>query len=223
MDDPALDERAHHEALRGLARLNRLSMSDRIVFRGIRELGPSPDAGAWSVLDVATGSGDVPVSLGRRAERAGVRLSIRACDASARAVEAARARAQRADAPVDFFVADALDTEPLPHADIVTCSLFLHHLENADAARLLRRMAASARRLLLVSDLRRCRRGMALARLVPRLVTRSPVVHADAVRSVKAAFTMEELGRLARDAGLEGASITPRFPARMLLAWRPDP
>jgi hypothetical protein len=49
------------------------------------------------------------------------------------------------------------------------------------------------------------------------------VVHVDAVRSVEAAFTIGELESLAADTGMEGATVVRRFPARMLLAWRPSP
>lgn len=218
MDDPALDGAEHRAALRALARINRLSGADRILFPPIRALAAN---NPLSVLDVATGSGDVPIALHRRAKRAGIELTIRACDVSARAIEAARARAKRAGAPVEFFVADALGSDPLPEADVVTSSLFVHHLTDTDAPRLLLRMAAAARRLVLINDLRRCARGLALARLVPRLLTTSRVVHVDAVLSVEAAFTIDELRTLARDTGMEAATVVPRFPARMLLAWRP--
>lgn len=217
MDDPALDRDEHHAALRGLARINRLSGADGILLPPIRALGAK---GSLSVLDLATGSGDVPIALHRRAGREGLKLSIRACDVSPRAVEAARGRAHRAGAPIDFFVADALGDGSLPEADVVTSSLFLHHLDDADAARLLTRMQAAARRLVLINDLRRCARGLALAWLVPRLLTTSRVVHVDAVRSVEAGFTIDELRTLARNTGLEGAVVAPRFPARMLLTWR---
>jgi len=46
------------------------------------------------------------------------------------------------------------------------------------------------------------------------------VVHVDAVKSVRAAFTMTELGEMAARAGLAGATIARRWPARMLLSWQ---
>ena len=57
MDDPALDLARHGQALRGLARLNRVSGADRIPWHAIRAWARGSD-GPFTVLDVATGSGE---------------------------------------------------------------------------------------------------------------------------------------------------------------------
>jgi hypothetical protein len=106
-------------------------------------------------------------------------------------------------------------------ADIVTCSLFLHHLDPPDVVRTLSRCASAAGRRLLVHDLVRTRTGLALVYVIPRVVTTSPVVHTDAVLSVRAAYTRDELADLARSAGLQGFELRPSFPQRMLLSWSP--
>ncbi len=219
MDDPDLDAESHRAALRGLARLNRCSAAARTLLPEIRRVAAN---GPATLLDVATGHADLPVALARRARHAGLDLSIRACDVSPRAVEWARARAECAELAIEILQADAL-RDPLPEADVVTCSLFLHHLSEDDASRLLRRLAGAARRLLLVGDLRRSRWSTLLCGTFPRLLTTSRVVHVDAVRSARAAFTVAELRDLAARAGLEGARVVPRFPGRMLLSWSPRP
>jgi hypothetical protein len=86
--------------------------------------------------------------------------------------------------------------------------------------KMLARMKAAARRMVLVSDLRRSLFGLALAFGAGHLLTRSAVVHNDAGQSVRAAFTMRELAAVAGSAGLTGATIEPRWPARMLLHWQ---
>jgi hypothetical protein len=121
---------------------------------------------------------------------------------------------------VRFFVLDAL-ADPLPSDyDVVTCSLFLHHLDDAEAIELLRRMAAAARRLVLVNDLVRSRTGLTLAYVATRLLTLSPVVHVDGPLSVRAAYTPPEALELARQAGMQGATIQRKWPFRFLLGWR---
>jgi len=62
-----------------------------------------------------------------------------------------------------------------------------------------------------------CATTLALA--VPRLLSRSPVVHADAPASARAAWSPAELADLAARAGLAGAKVRRRFPQRMLLTW----
>jgi hypothetical protein len=44
----------------------------------------------------------------------------------------------------------------------------------------------------------------------------------DGPRSVAGAFTLDELQELARQSGLVGANISPRWPQRMLLTWTPN-
>jgi hypothetical protein len=49
------------------------------------------------------------------------------------------------------------------------------------------------------------------------VLTSSRVVRVDALRSVEAAWTVRELSEIAREAGVEDASVLSAFPARMLL------
>lgn len=205
MDDPDLDGTRHREALRGLARLNTVSRSAKTVHAALRRLG-----GRLRVLDLAAGGGDVTAGVARLA---GPALSIEGCDRSPRAVSHARARAPG----VRFFVHDVVRDGPPPGYDVYVASLFLHHLAEDEAVRLLRGMAQG--RALLVNDLRRSRAGHLAARVVPRLLTRSPVVHADARRSVENAFSLAEARALAEKAGLGGATVARRWPFRFLLAW----
>lgn len=218
MDDPTLDADEHRRALAGLARLNHLARSADLIWKPLARL-----ARAWHgplrVLDVATGSGDIPMALVRKAAASGLDLRVYACDTSPVAISEARRRAARADAPVEFFRADVLHEWPAGAWDVVTCSLFLHHLGQEDAIALLAHMRESAGKALIVSDLERRAWGLALAAAIPRCVTRSRVVRIDAVRSVRAAFTFDEAAELARAANLEGAIVRRAWPARILIEW----
>jgi 2-polyprenyl-3-methyl-5-hydroxy-6-metoxy-1,4-benzoquinol methylase len=219
MDDPAIATERLHGALTGLRRLNFVSNSARIVWRPIRQLARELQTNRLRVLDIATGAGDVPIALWRRAQRAGLTVEILGIDFSLRSVEFAREQAANIAAPIEFECRNALTDELPTDFDVVMCSLFLHHLTSEDATTLLRRMAAVARRLVLVNDLRRGMYGISLAYAASRLLTRCDVVHVDAVKSVRAAFTQYELAQMALAAGLHGAKVHRRWPARMLLTW----
>lgn len=221
MDQPDLDEQRHVEALRGLARINVVSASAGILWPAIAKLARASMPAPLRVLDIATGAGDVPIRLARRARRAGLPMSISGCDISPTAIAFATERARAADAPVRFFRLD-LFAEPIPEpVDVVTCSLFLHHLDEPKAELLLRKMAASAR-CVLVNDLARSRRGLWLAHAATRLLSRSPVVRIDGPRSVVAAYTPAEALELARRAGMQNATVSRRWPCRYLLSWMRD-
>jgi hypothetical protein len=219
MDQPGLDPGRHRQALRGLGRINFWSGSASILWPPLAALARATSRPV-RVLDLATGGGDVPIRLGRRARRAGLPISVDGCDVSPVAVEHAKRQAERDGAGVSFFVADALAGELPSGYDAVVCSLFLHHLTEDQAVGLLRRMAAAAGLLVLVNDLVRSRAGLLLARVGTRLLSRSPVVHVDGPRSVEGAFTIAEAKELAGRAGLGGTTIVRRWPCRFLLTWQ---
>jgi 2-polyprenyl-3-methyl-5-hydroxy-6-metoxy-1,4-benzoquinol methylase len=219
MDQPDLDRRLHVEALRGLERINLVSGSARILWPALERLARQAGPEGLRVLDVATGAGDAPIRLWRRARQAGLPLRIDGCDRSECALAHARRRAEERQADVRFFEWDAL-RGPLPEGyDALISSLFLHHLEDDQAVGLLRRLAWAARRLVLINDLERSLAGLFLAYLGTRVLSASPVVHTDGPLSVAAAFTRQEALGLARRAGLEGATVQRRWPFRFLLTW----
>jgi SAM-dependent methyltransferase len=214
MDDPAIDPDEHRRALAGLARLNRVSGSAGVLWPPIRNLA-SELKRTIRVLDVATGSGDVPAGLLAKAERAGVSVEVAGCDISPTAIEQASANCPRAR----YFVHDAI-RDPLPTGfDVVACSLFLHHLGEDDAITLLANMRHAAGRLVLVNDLSRSRFNFVGIWLACRALTRSPVVRFDGPASVRSAFTPAEALALAERAALRGATVRARFPCRFLLSW----
>lgn len=224
MDQPDLDVGRHDQALAGLARINRLSRSADILWPPIRQLAGELGGRPLTLLDVATGAGDLPIALWLKARRAGLDLAIAGCDISERAVEHARRRAKQAGAPVHYFQRDALADDLVEGATrrwhVVISSLFLHHLNEGQAVALLRRMSTAAERLVLINDLRRCRAGYWLAYVGARVLSRSDVVHVDGPRSVEGAFTLDEAVNLCRQAGLDPIEAHRRWPCRYLLTWR---
>ncbi len=220
MDQPGLDPRLHAGALRCLERVNWLSRPAAIFWPHLHDLARENPAKPLEILDIATGAGDIPIKLWLRARRVGLDCRIDACDVSPIALEQARKNAESAQADVHFFQHDVL-TGPLPREyDAIICSLFLHHLEGDDVIEVLRRMAASARRLILVNDLRRSPIGWLMAWAGTRVLTTSHVARFDGPVSVEGAFTLDEVRHLVERAGLTGAAVRRCWPWRWLLTWR---
>ena len=219
MDDPGLDADMHRRALTGLGRINRLSGTAGILWSAVsREInGESP----LKILDLASGGGDLAISLARRAVAAGVGCTIQGWDVSPTAVSHAQSSAMTLGlGNVEFRVRNALSEAIAEPFDVVLSSLFLHHLANDEAGKLLRKMREATRGLVLVDDLRRTRLGYWAAWVGCRLLTRSPIVHVDGPRSVQAAFSEAEVRELACAAGLGGAILKRHWPQRFLLTWR---
>jgi 2-polyprenyl-3-methyl-5-hydroxy-6-metoxy-1,4-benzoquinol methylase len=224
MDQPGLSESVHRQALAGLARVNRISFTTRTLWPPLAACLRRDTARHWRLLDVACGAGDVPLALAQRAARAGLSLRVAGCDRSETALDEARKRASAARIESDFFSRDVL-AQGLPRGyDIITCSLFLHHLDEHDAVALLSEIGATARTLALVSDLRRTHLGYLLATIGTRLLSRSSIVHTDGPLSVRAAFTTDEARHLAEQAGLTGRiHLRHTWPQRFLIIIEPSP
>jgi SAM-dependent methyltransferase len=218
MDRPELSAADHHQALEGLERVNRISGTVRTLWNNIRPL-VSDSREPLRVLDLACGGGDVALGLWRLGQRCGAAMSVAGCDVNAVAVGHAAAKADALRADVHFFQHDVLHA-PLPDGfDVLTSTLFLHHLNDDQAVALMTSMRQTARRRVLVSDLIRGRLGYVLAWWGCRLVTRSYVVRTDGPLSVRAAYTIDEARALADRAGLSGATLTRHWPQRFLLKW----
>jgi len=219
MDDPALDPAAHAQALRGLARLNAWSRSDAVLWPVVEEVSRRKVGYPIKVLDVATGAGDVPTALWRRATTARLPVELFGCDVSPTAVQHATHAAIGASAPIRFFQHDVL-RDPLPERyDLVTCSLFLHHLSEPEAVTLLTRLRDAADAVA-INDLARSKLNYMLVWVATRFLSRSPVVHFDGPASVQSAFTPAEAKALAERAGMANAIVHPRFPCRFLMTWK---
>jgi SAM-dependent methyltransferase len=182
------------------------------VWREVQTLLPAGTA-AVTLLDVATGSADVPRSLARRAGKHGLRLRLIGSDVS----DTVLADARRGGHDVALVRHDAA---LLPFADgsvdVVTLCLAAHHLDPAALARTLAELWRVARHGVVVSDLERGPVAYAAARLMA-LVLRNPLTSHDGPISVLRAYRAPELRRIARAAGLPGVRVHRRVPFRLTL------
>lgn len=216
-----LDDSGHDPAelaanFRDIQRVNALLGGTSTVLRHLpRLLDAIPPTRPVSVLDLATGSADIPIAISRWAKRRGRTITIVASDSSEAVL--ALARKQVAGEP-DITVAhyDALAV-PLPdkHVDIVLCSLSLHHFAPDDAVQVLREMDRLARTGFILNDLRRGRLGYAAAWITSRLTTRNRLTRHDAPLSVMRAYTPRELDALLHRAGIDDAVISTHLWFRM--------
>jgi len=215
MDDPTLPPHEHVAALVGLSRINRLTSVSRPIYRRLRRYAQATQ-GPLRILDVATGSGDLPIDWACRARAEGLAMEITAIDISEVALGFARQRAADAGVDIHFECRDCLHSRLPGGFDIVTCNLFIHHLDRPSIGRLLHAMRAVADRAVLVCDLERSRINLAAVWLAAHAVTRSPIVHEDAVLSVRAALTREEFRELAMQTLDQPVTVIGLPPCRYL-------
>jgi 2-polyprenyl-3-methyl-5-hydroxy-6-metoxy-1,4-benzoquinol methylase len=170
------------------------------------------------VLDVATGSADIPVALVEWARGQGIQISVTAVDINPLAIHEAAALTQ--DYPeITVEVADAFS---LPFGDesfdIVLCAKTLHHFSEEDTVRLLKELDRVAAIGYIIMDLRRSRVAWLLISLLARIFSRNRLTRHDGPMSVLRSYTVDELGALAGRAGLVGHRVE-RQPFWLMVLW----
>lgn len=172
------------------------------------------------ILDLGTGSADIPLAIAQWGHQQGHKLAITAIDSHPTAVEAAQALTA-AYPEIEVSQEDAL---ALPYAsdsfDYVVSSMFLHHLDDGDVVQLLRTMARVCRKGLIINDLERHPLAWLGIGLLGILTGKGSVFRNDSRLSVLRGFQRNELERFCQEAGLHNASIDSRFPYRWLLVWQ---
>jgi SAM-dependent methyltransferase len=152
------------------------------------------------VLDLATGSGDIPRLVIDHARHVGAKATVDAVDQQGSTLEIARGLS--VDYPeIDFRRADVLSFGENDQYDIVLCSLALHHFDETAAVGLLERCRNLSRRFVLVSDLRRGFLASVGVYLLTALIYRDPMTRTDGRLSAARAFSFRELRSLAERAG----------------------
>ncbi|TVQ30391.1 MAG: methyltransferase domain-containing protein [Phycisphaeraceae bacterium] len=197
MDDPNVPRDELERSLRFLRALNaRLGGVSALLSHLQVWSSRWPRDRPVTLLDIATGSADIPIAARAWAERAGFDLRITAVDMHEKTLEIAREQVERAGAAdaIELRQADArrLMDEHEPHSfDYVHAGLFLHHLPDIEVLTVLRIMDRLAGAGLVWSDLVRSRLSMLGARIA---TIRAPqIVKHDAVVSVEAGFTKAEV------------------------------
>lgn len=198
MDRPQPVSAELESDLGNLRQLNRFFGSYALVRRFLRQwILPGQNV---RVLDLATGSGDIPRLIADHVRRVGAMAQIDAIDQQAATVEIAQDLSR--DYPeISFHQTDAFGWGEPDSYDIVLCSLALHHFTEEEAVQLLRHCREISRHYVLVSDLRRGLFASIGVYLLTAILFRDPMTQNDGRVSAARAFSFQEFRALAQRAG----------------------
>jgi ubiquinone/menaquinone biosynthesis C-methylase UbiE len=198
MDRPQPVSSELERDLANLRSLNSRFGSHRLVRHFLRRwLKPNTSV---RMLDLATGSGDIPRLVVCLARGKNVRIQIDAIDQQSSTVEIARKLSCNYP-EITFAAADLFEWKPPEFYEIVLCSLALHHFSEDDAVRVLRKCREVSRGAVLVADLRRARWLSMAVHFVTAMFYREQMTKIDARLSAARAFSFGELRNLAERAG----------------------
>jgi ubiquinone/menaquinone biosynthesis C-methylase UbiE len=174
------------------------------------------------ILDLATGSADLPKAVLRWAQKNGWRIRITAVDKNPAILDIAH-NYLGSNSDISLKQQDILDMEFAPDSfDIVLCSLALHHFSEKQATELLYHMNRISRVGFLVNDLHRSWLAVVVTWLYTTISTRNPMTRHDSYLSVLRGFTKSEMQAMAGKAGIKTCRIIKRPMFRLILTGEKD-
>ena len=216
MDLPGQPKELLAGNLRDLRVINRYLGCYRSVLGGLARLVREQNLRRFTLLDVGTGSGDIPAAIARWARRQDIAAQISGLERDPVTVEQAMDQTGslreitivRGDAMAPPFRSGSFD--------FILASQLLHHFTDDQIVALLRGWARLARRAIIVSDLLRHPLAYHGIRLLTRGFTRNRMTRVDAPLSVRRACTLAEWRELIRRADIGASRIERALPFRVL-------
>lgn len=217
LDNEIINPAALSGNLLDIARLNRWTGTTAAVLNAVEEMTEhAHQRGELVVLDIGTGSGELPTALMKRAARK--QLTIRAFGGDFHAGVLDHAR-QYADSSGWL----RLEATCLPIAsggvDIAVCTQMSHHLEPEPLKRMLIEMQRISRIGFIIVDLERSKIAQIALWLVTRLISRNPLTRHDGPLSIERAYTRPEIMSIASSAGIN-LEVRALFPFRWIATRR---
>lgn len=218
MDDPEVDRADLDQSLRFIRLVNRrLGGTRAVIVHLARWSGEWKSKEPIRLIDIGTGSADIPLAISQWARRAGKSVHVTGVDLHPTTLALAREHLD-GHRGVELVEADALklmDRFDPGTFDYAHAGMFLHHLDDIEVMTMLRIMDRLATRGLIWNDLVR---GV-LERVVVRLLSlgRPSIVRHDAVASVDAGFTRGEALELAGRVGLQDVAYRRHLFGRFTL------
>jgi len=209
LDRPDCDPALAAASYRFMETVNGRFGGIRIVRRFLAAETAGRHAGApLRILDIGSGSCDIPLAVSRWARAHGIPLHFTCLEMAGHAVDIARGQLARAGDPaVQLLQEDVFTHQPAEPYDCAVASMCFHHFSNAQIVTLLQRLRGFVLNSVLINDLRRSRLASLAARLL--LVGAAAGVRHDALLSIRRGFKIGELSTLLRQLDSVTVSVEP--------------
>ena len=216
MDEDGVDPAELRAALEFIRKVNSLLGYTRATLSHLKRFSRSWKKGQRiDILDLATGSADIPRAILKWARQEGHDVHVVGLDRHPVTVREAEEGGR--DERLKIVQGDVFN---LPFEagsfDYVLTAMFLHHLDDAEVVRVMQSMGEIARRGVVVADLLRHYRAYLWVSLLTSFSI--PMVRHDARVSVGQAFTKKEIIGLRDRAGINFAQYYRHFGHRFVLA-----
>ena len=207
LDRPDCDPALAAASYRFMEMVNRRFGGIRMVRRFLATESARRHAGGpLRVLDIGSGSCDIPLAVSRWARAHDIPLHVTCLESAGHTVDSAHEQLARAGNPaVQLLQEDVFTHQPAEPYDCAVASMCFHHFSDAQILTLLQRLRGFVLNSVLVNDLRRSRLAYLAGRLL--VVGTPPGVRHDALLSIRRGFQISELSALLRQLGNVTVSV----------------
>ena len=177
------------------------------------------------ILDIGSGSCDIPLAVSRWARTNGIPLHFTCLEMAGHAVDIARQQLARAGDPtVQLLQEDVFTHQPAEPYDCAVASMCFHHFSNAQILTLLQKLRSFVINSVLINDLRRSPLASLAASLLLAGTDAPAGVRHDALLSIRRGFKINELRTLLRQLDRVTVSVEPArwFRIAAIIRFKPE-
>ena len=157
----------------------------------------------WRILDVGSGSADIPEGIVLWARKHGIRVQVIAIDIQPHTCRYAKHRTSNYP-EIEVVTADVFDLPFRDNAfDVTHSAMFTHHFTQEQCVEIMKIMYAKARRALIINDLHRHALAYYSIKFLTRLLSKSRLVRNDGPLSVLRAFKRPDIEAIKRQSGVD--------------------
>ena len=169
------------------------------------------------IVDLGSGSADIPLALAAWAKQRGYRLQVLAVDLSSSVCRVAQHHTRRCP-EVTILQGDVRHSFLKEGSyDLVLCSAFLHHFSDQEISELLKNWVSGSTAGVVISDLHRNLLAYLGIRFLTGLLSRSRAIRHDGPLSVLKGFRRKELLSILERTGVRGARLKWRWAFRWVV------
>ncbi len=195
MDAPDLGRKELRGALLDINRCNLWLGGVAVTKKAVAQLIKNHPKKSYTILDVGCGDGFMLRHLAEGLKTEGIRIDFVGVDINATILDIAEQESQNF-ANITYRNLDVLTASDL-ECDILICTLMLHHLEETQIPRFLKRFTEMAKVGVVINDLERSSTAHFLFKAFSFFFLNSPVAKNDGLVSIRRGFRKYELERWA--------------------------
>lgn len=217
MDEADISFEEFHHCLKQLKVINAMTFAYRPTLKFIRQFSAT-SAAPIRILDVGSGGGDMLQEIEKLSLTRKLKVKLTGVDLNPFSRKSAELSG---NGMIEYATADIFDFAPEREFDVVICSLFTHHLSDAQLIDFLRWLDKRAKIGWFINDLHRHIIPYYFIKVMTFLFSRNRLIRHDAAVSVTRSFIKEDWISLLQKADIQAeVKIEWFFPFRLCVSCR---